>query len=148
MSPDRWMARRRADRFLPIRVTMPSVSCDSVRLYPLTIKDAKAAGSGIWEWVRPKRVSAEVLASHLTQLADLLRTGSPCWNRWKFWPKNRLTRGWPRRYRSEELGCRGGLIRRCLGKISSTISDICVSIVRAGAEGGFMRTRCDAWLSI
>lgn len=136
-------------RSLDGKTTRGSISADSRHdaiselrqrsLYPLTIKDAKSQGGSPWEWLRPKRVSAEVLSSHLTQLADLLENGVALLESLEVLAKESTHQRLAKTFTEvKNLVAEGVSFEDALAKYPQQFPDICVSIVRAGAEGGFM----------
>jgi type II secretory pathway component PulF len=108
-------------------------------VYPLTIKAAKSTHGSPWEWLRSRRVSAEVLASHLTQLADLLENGVALLESLDVLAKESTH---PRLAATltdvKNQVAEGVSFEEALAKHPHQFPEICVSIVRAGAEGGFM----------
>ncbi len=136
-------------RSLDGKTTRGSISADSRHdaiselrqrsLYPLTIKDSKAQGASVWEWLRPKRVSAEVLSSHLTQLADLLENGVALLESLEVLAKESTHQRLGKTFTEvKNLVAEGVSFEDALAKFPHQFPDICVSIVRAGAEGGFI----------
>lgn len=108
-------------------------------LYPLTIRDLRTTSWPAMDWLRPQGISAEVLSAHLSQLADLLENGVSLLEaldvlaRESTHPRMAKTFG-----EIKGLVAEGVAFEESLARYPAQFPDICVSIVRAGAEGGFL----------
>jgi type II secretory pathway component PulF len=108
-------------------------------LYPLTIKDAKARSAAWADLLPQRRISPDVLSTHLNQLADLLQNGVSILEALDILAKESTH---PRLAsvlsEVKNLVAEGVSFEDALARYPQQIPDICVSIVRAGAEGGFL----------
>lgn len=108
-------------------------------LFPITLRDAGARTVPWADWLPAQRVSPEALGGHLAQLADLLQNGVSLMealdviSKESSLPRLSTTFGEIRNSVSE-----GVSLEDSMARYPQLFPDICVSIVRAGSEGGFM----------
>ncbi len=108
-------------------------------LFPITLKSADGTPNVFLEIFQRKSVNADVLASHLTQLADLLENGVSLLESLDVIAKESThpllgkTFGEVRNMVAE-----GTTLEDSLAKYPQLFPQVSVSVVRAGAEGGFM----------
>lgn len=108
-------------------------------LFPITLKDTQGPTLPLLELIKPQGVSAEVLATNLNQMADLLENGVALLETLDVLAKEsthpRLGKifGEVRATVSEGIA-----LEEALSKYPQVFPDVAVSIIRAGAEGGFL----------
>ncbi len=108
-------------------------------LYPLTIKDTKSIGLPWADLLRSRRVGAEVLATHLNQLADLLENGVALLEALEVLAKESTHQQLAATLTEiKNQVAEGVSFEDALMKYPNQFPEICISVVRAGAEGGFM----------
>ncbi len=108
-------------------------------LYPLTIKDTKSDGLPWVDLLRSRRVGAEVLATHLNQLADLLENGVALLEALEVLAKESTHQQLAATLTEIKNQVAEGIsFEDALMKYPHQFPEICISVVRAGAEGGFM----------
>ena len=108
-------------------------------LFPITLKDTQGPTVPLLELIKPQGVSAEVLATNLNQMADLLENGVALLETLDVLAKESTH---PRlgNIFGEVRGAvaEGIALEEALSKYPQVFPDVAVSIIRAGAEGGFL----------
>jgi type II secretory pathway component PulF len=108
-------------------------------LFPITLKDTQGPSIPLLELIKPQGVSAEVLAANLGQMADLLENGVALRETLDVLAKESTH---PRlgKIFGEVRGAvsEGIALEEALSKYPQVFPDVAVSIIRAGAEGGFL----------
>jgi type II secretory pathway component PulF len=108
-------------------------------LFPITLRDSGGKAFPWAQWLPSPRISSEALGSHLSQLADLLQNGVPLLEaldviaKESSLPRLAATFGEIRSSVAE-----GVSLEESMARYPQMFPDICISIVRAGSEGGFM----------
>jgi len=105
-------------------------------LFPLHVESAEKTKP---KWHRKKRISAQVLATNLTQLADLLQNGVPLLNALEILAEQATHPGL-----AEVLAvvrdqvADGTSLEKALAAHPEVFNELAVSMVRAGSEGAFL----------
>ena len=105
-------------------------------LYPLRVESSRKANS---RWQPKKRISPQLLAANLTQLADLLQNGVPVLNALAILAEQATHPGL-----AEVLGnvrdriADGTSLEEAFGAHPQAFNELTISMVRAGAEGAFL----------
>lgn len=131
------------------RTTRGSILADSRReaqgqlrqqaLYPLKIEQTGQRAQAWTDWFQSNRVSAEVLSAHLSQLADLLENGVSMLEALEVLSRESAHPVMVKTFkRIKEQVAEGVPFDQALGQFPGIFPDICISIVSAGSEGGFL----------
>lgn len=108
-------------------------------LFPITLKSADSKTLPLFELFQRQSVSAEVLANHLTQLADLLENGVSLLESLDVIAKESTHVKLSKTFGEiRGLVAEGISLEDSMAKYPRLFPQIAVSIVRAGAEGGFL----------
>lgn len=108
-------------------------------LFPITLKDTQSRALPLLELIKPKGVSAEVLATHLSQLADLLENGVALLESLDVLAKESTHSRLAKVFGEVRAAVAEGVpLEDALAKYPKMFPDVAVSIIRAGAEGGFL----------
>ena len=109
---------------------------DARGLFPLRVAEAKATGTARW---KGKRVGTRVAAGFFSQLADLLRAGVPLLRGLEILEKQSSHPALQETIRDVHLQVADGTsLAEALGKHPNAFSELAVSMVKAGQEGGFL----------
>lgn len=108
-------------------------------LFPLMLRDKQQRSLPLLELVRPAGVSAEVLATHLSQLADLLENGVALLEALDVLAKESTHPRLGKVFGEVRAAVAEGVpLEDSLARHPRVFPDVSVSIIRAGAEGGFL----------
>ncbi len=108
-------------------------------LYPLTIRDAQASRRSGLDWLQQHKVSAEVLAAHLSQLADLLENGVALLEALDVLARESTHARMAKTFGEiKALVAEGVAFEDALARFPTQFPAMCISIVKAGSEGGFL----------
>jgi general secretion pathway protein F len=108
---------------------------DARGLFPVSIELVKTAASG----ARGKRVKSRHMASFFAQMADLLRAGVPLLRCLQILEKQSSNPTLSEVLREVHVKVADGTsLADAMGQHSGAFTDLAVSMVRAGEEGGFM----------
>jgi type II secretory pathway component PulF len=108
-------------------------------LFPLTLKDTQGPTVPLLELIKPQGVSAEILATHLNQMADLLENGVALLETLDVLAKESTHPRLAKIFGEVRNSVAEGIpLEEALAKYPVVFPDVAVSIIRAGAEGGFL----------
>ncbi|MFM7116316.1 MAG: type II secretion system F family protein [Planctomycetota bacterium] len=108
-------------------------------LFPITLKDTQGPTVPLLELIKPQGVSAEVLATNLNQMADLLENGVALLETLDVLAKESTHPRLGKIFGEVRAAVSEGIaLEEALSKYPQVFPDVAVSIIRAGAEGGFL----------
>jgi type II secretory pathway component PulF len=108
-------------------------------LFPITLKDTQGPTIPLLELIKPQGVSAEVLATNLNQMADLLENGVALLETLDVLAKESTHPRLGKIFGEVRAAVSEGIaLEEALSKYPQVFPDVAVSIIRAGAEGGFL----------
>ncbi len=114
------------------------LALDERSLFPLRV-EAADAGRSIWQWRPRKRIKAQLVATNLAQLADLLQNGVPLLRSLDI-----LAEQAAQRELTEVLSeirdavAEGVSLDAAMVRHPEVFGELAVSMVRAGSEGAFL----------
>lgn len=105
-------------------------------IFPLQVKPAQAAKS---KWKLRKRLTAQVLATNLTQLADLLQNGVPLLDSLQILAEQCAHEGLAQVLTDvHDQVAEGASLEEAIARHPRIFNELTVSMVRAGSEGAFL----------
>lgn len=108
-------------------------------LYPLKVEPVGSLKFDWTSWLKSQRVSAEVLSAHLSQMADLLENGVSMLEALDVLARESANPVMAKTFgQLKDMVSEGVAFEEALTRFPAIFPDICISIVRAGAEGGFL----------
>lgn len=108
-------------------------------LYPLKVEQVGGRSFDLSVWFQSQRVSAEVLSAHLSQMADLLENGVSMLEALDVLARESANPVMAKTFtQMKEMVAEGVAFEETMKRFPNLFPDICISIVSAGAEGGFL----------